>query len=585
MPENQPPDSDPFADLYGRLPDPRTGARADDAPPSRRAAREARRSENDTADAAAPEGARFDAARRATDVTPPTRTPEASTPIPAASATPEVPPRRRTSASARSAGDSAPDVPARSRDEASRGARPGDAVAAEIPLAPGRRAGDGVTAPGPRRGISPTRRADDDPAREAVLVGAGPAREPVRGGDGAATAGAPSPAGAASSGSLEELFTGQTTTHDIGYAVPAPSRKRRHVGRWIALVVVLLLVGGIAGGGIALWNTYGERVQAFIGGGEPLDYEAGLATGETRVTIVSGDTGASVSPKMFDAGVTKASNSLYQYMVDNSIVFTFQPGVYKLQQQMTSEAVLAALRVPENRLDYSVQLREGLTLSQSLDLISEQLGLARADLDAAVADPSAYGVPASTLEGWIFPATYDFDEGVTAQQVIDTMVKRTVQSLDAAGVPEADRERILIIASIIEREARSSEDFYKVSRVIENRLQPSNQETFGKLEMDSTVQYGAGEMGSGSVSTSEEARNSDNPWNTYMYPGLPIGPIANAGDLAIDAAMKPAEGPWLYFVTVNLDTGETVFTSTLSEHEKAVAQWQAWCSDNPNSGC
>ncbi|MCJ1707344.1 endolytic transglycosylase MltG [Microbacterium sp. VKM Ac-2923] len=412
-----------------------------------------------------------------------------------------------------------------------------------------------------------------------------PAREPARGDAGAAPTGVPSSAGAASSGSLEQLFTGQTTTHDIGYAVPAPSRKRRHVGRWIALVVVLLLVGGIAGGGYALWNTYGERVQAFLGGGEPLDYEAGLATGEARVTIVSGDTGASVSPKLFEAGITKASNSLYQYMVDNSIAFTFQPGVYKLQQQMTSEAVLAALRVPENRLDYSVQLREGLTLAQSLDLISEQLGLARADLDAAVADPSAYGVPASTLEGWIFPATYDFDEGVTPQQVIDTMVKRTVQSLDAAGVPEADRERILIIASIIEREARSSEDFYKVSRVIENRLQPTNQETFGKLEMDSTVQYGAGEMGSGTVSTSAEARNSDNPWNTYMYPGLPIGPIANAGDLAIDAAMKPAEGPWLYFVTVNLDTGETVFTSTLSEHEKAVAQWQAWCSDNPNSGC
>lgn len=209
----------------------------------------------------------------------------------------------------------------------------------------------------------------------------------------------------------------------------------------------------------------------------------------------------------------------------------------------------------------------------------------REDLAAAVADPSQYGVPATSLEGWIFPATYDFDEGVTATEVIQRMVDRTVQSLDQAGVPEADRERILIIASIIEREARSSEDFYKVSRVIENRLQPTNQETFGKLEMDSTVQYGADELGSGTVSTSTEARNSDNPWNTYMYPGLPIGPISNPGDLAIDAAMKPVDGPWLYFVTVNLDTGETVFTSTYSEHQQAVAQWQAWCTDNPNSGC
>lgn len=582
MPDNQPPESDPFADLYGRLPDPRRGGRADDAPPSRRAAREARAAGSDAPDA--PQGARFDAARRSPGDTPPALDAEGTTPSapdapvdrPAGEIRPEDAPRsavRDDSSRDAVSGDSVPGTRAPAdADPRDAGGHSRNAAPASSRRPNARTAGGRDAAPGPRRGGAPSR--DIEPAREPALVGAG-----------AASAAATPAPGSAASGSLEQLFTGQTTTHDIGQPVPQPSRKRRHIGKWIALAVVVVLIGGIVGGGMALWGTYGDRVQAFLGQEEPVDFEAGLATGEARVTIVAGDTGESVSPKMFEAGVTKASNSLYKYMVDNSVAFTFQPGVYKLQQQMTSEAVLAALRLPENRLDYSVQLREGLTLAQSLDLISEQLGLPRADLDAAVADPSQYGVTASTLEGWIFPATYDFDEGVTATQVIDTMVKRTVQSLDAAGVPETDRERILIIASIIEREARSSEDFYKVSRVIENRLQPSNQETFGKLEMDSTVQYGAGEMGSGTVSTSEEARNSDNPWNTYMYPGLPIGPIANAGDLAIDAAMKPADGPWLYFVTVNLDTGETVFTSTYSEHEKAVAQWQAWCSDNPNSGC
>jgi UPF0755 protein len=289
--------------------------------------------------------------------------------------------------------------------------------------------------------------------------------------------------------------------------------------------------------------------------------------------------------EVFDAGVTKASNSLYKYMVDNAVGFTFQPGVYKLQQKMTSEAVIAALKDPATRLNYSVQLREGLTLNQSLDLIAEQLKIPRADLDAATADPSQYGVPASTLEGWIFPATYDFDEGVTAQQVIQTMVQRTVQSLDKAGVPEGDRERILIIASIIEREARSSEDFYKVSRVIENRLQPDNTETHGLLQMDSTAQYGANELDAGSSSSSENALTSDNPWNTYIRPGLPVGPIANAGDLAIDAAMHPVDGTWYYFTTVNLATGETVFSTTYADQLKAVDQFQAWCRENPDGGC
>ncbi|MFG6277883.1 endolytic transglycosylase MltG [Microbacterium sp. S16(2024)] len=554
MPENDP--SDPFAQLYRRLPDPRAGAadataRGDGtpgdaeadppAPSSRRAAREARRAQTAPTEttsavpetdavserAAAPEAD----AVPAPVVAPPTQPAPAPAPAPPAARGPE--PREPT------------------RPEHSRAER--------------------TPRPEPSSRPEPTPQPVHD--REPVLVGAG-----------AAAAGGSGGGRPAASGSLEDLFAGHASTDQVRGAVRAP-RRRRRAGGWIALAIVLIILGGIAGGGLALWNTYGERVQAFFGTGEPVDFEAGMATGEARVTIVSGDTGQSVSPKLFEAGVTKASNSLYKYMVDNSVAFTFQPGVYKLQQQMTSAAVLDALRDPANRLDNSVQLREGLTLQQSLDVMSEQLGMPRADLEAAVADPSQYGVPATTLEGWIFPATYDFDEGVTATEVIQRMVQRTVQSLDTAGVPEADRERILIVASIIEREARNRDDFYKVSRVIENRLQPSNQETFGKLEMDSTVQYGANELGSGSVSTSEEARNSDNPWNTYMYPGLPIGPIANPGDLAIDAAMKPIDGPWLYFVTVNLDTGETVFTSTYSEHEKAVAQWRAWCADNPDGGC
>ncbi|PVE69258.1 endolytic transglycosylase MltG [Microbacterium testaceum] len=623
MPDNQPPESDPFADLYGRLPDPRTGARpgrsSDDgatessAPLSRRAAREARRAETGptgtTSDAAAEPAIRFDAARRA-----PGEQPAATATTPNDPPADDIPARRFAAAPAeRPADGDAPgddgipaDAPRTADAPAPAPAPRAAAVSADgivPPRDPAPRGNDTAAPgrPGPRRTgagpdaarTAPGSPSDDAPRSAGSARRTGPAaaaepsrdREPALVGAGATAAAASSTPRAAASGSLEDLFTGQTTTHEMGQTVTAPPRRRRRVGGWIALFVVLLLVGGIAGGGFALWNTYGDRIQAFLGNGEPLDYEAGQATGEARVTIVSGDTGASVSPKLFEAGITKASNSLYKYMVDNSVVFTFQPGVYKLQQQMTSEAVLTALRNPENRLNYTVQLREGLTLKQSLDVISEQIGIPRADLDAATADPSQYGVPASTLEGWIFPATYDFDEGVTAQQVIERMVQRTVQSLDTAGVPEADRERILIIASIIEREARSSEDFYKVSRVIENRLQPDNDETHGLLQMDSTAQYGAGELDAGSSSSSENALTSDNPWNTYIRPGLPIGPIANPGDLAIDAAMKPVDGTWYYFTTVNLATGETVFSTTYADQLKAVEQFQAWCRENPDGGC
>lgn len=385
--------------------------------------------------------------------------------------------------------------------------------------------------------------------------------------------------------SLDDLFTGEATTEVLGSPPPPPDKKRRRRGGWIALAIVVVLVGGVAAGGIWVWNTYEEKVREFFGWEEPKEFEAGEATGEATLTIASGDAGPQVSQKLYDAGVTKTPDSLYDYMIENSIVFTFQPGVFQLQQRMTSAAVLEALANPETRRENTTQLREGLTVEQSIVQIADQMGMPLEDLQAAVADPAAYGVAASSLEGWLFPATYTFDPGVTASQIVQTMVNRAVQSLDAAAVPVEDRQRILTIASIIQREARSSDDFYKVSRVIANRLDPSNQETFGLLQMDSTAQYGYGEMHDGTASSSAEALSDDNLWNTYVHPGLPVGPISNPGDLAIAAAMAPAEGPWMYFVTVNLDTGETVFTTTAAEHEQAVEQWRSWCRDNPDSGC
>ncbi|MEU1970374.1 endolytic transglycosylase MltG [Microbacterium sp. NPDC019599] len=390
-------------------------------------------------------------------------------------------------------------------------------------------------------------------------------------------------------GNLEDLFMGRASSDDIGYVPPPPDKRRRRVGGWIALGVVLLILGGIAAGGLWVWNTYEAQIREFMGWEEPKDYEEGLATGEALVTISSGDTGGTISQSLYDAGVTKTPEAFYEMLVDAGRNPTFYPGVYQLQKQMTSEAALEALQDPANKLENSALVREGLTVDQTLTILSEGIGIPLEDFQAAVADPSVYGVPVDPavaeaggqpLEGWLFPAMYTFDPGATATDVIQTMVNRTIESLDAAEVPAEDRQRVLTVASIIQREARFEEDFYKVARVIENRLNPDNQQTFGLLQMDSTAQYGYGEMHDGTVSSSQEALDDPNPWNTYINAGLPVGPIANPGDVAIDAAMHPADGPWLYFVTVNPDTGETVFTETVQEHEQYVRQWQDWCAEN-----
>ncbi|HYP72954.1 MAG TPA: endolytic transglycosylase MltG, partial [Microbacterium sp.] len=398
------------------------------------------------------------------------------------------------------------------------------------------------------------------------------------------------PAPAAPAPSLDALFA---TEHDADerarIARHQRDRRKSRIAGWVIFAVILAILGGVAAGGFYVWNTYEDKIRAFMGWEEPKDYVDGEATGQVDVTIVSGDTGSSISQTLYDSGVTKTPEAFYDYLIKSGQNPTFQPGVYSLQLKMTSAAALDALLDPANRLENTAQLREGLTVAQSLTILSDSLGIPLEEFQAAVADPSVYGIAVDAavvaaagqpLEGWLFPATYTFDPGTTAQQIIQTLVDRTVQSLDAAGVPVDQRQQVLTTASIIQREARLDDDFYKVSRVIANRLAEPM-----KLQMDSTAQYGYGEMHDGTASSSAEALEDVNPWNTYVIDGLPVGPISNPGDTAIDAAMHPAEGDWLYFVTWNMDTGETIFSATYAEHEQGIAKWNEWCAANDNRGC
>ena len=121
-------------------------------------------------------------------------------------------------------------------------------------------------------------------------------------------------------------------------------------------------------------------------------------------------------------------------------------------------------------------------------------------------------------------------------------------------------------------DVKSKTDF----RIVKE-LPKKNIDTGMNLESDATVAYGTGNTHTVWTTDAERA-DASNPYNTYANPGLPIGPIGNPGDVAINAAVHPADGSWLFFVPVNLATGETVFSTTVEEHEAAVAQLQAWCA-------
>jgi UPF0755 protein len=560
MPQNPAPtDDDPFADLFGRLPDPRRSP-----------------------DGGAPTGTQ--AAAPATSA--PGATPESA----ATSAGPTPPPPSRRAAREAAAREAAAtgSTPAAGQGGASAAPEtfvPGPFDPFASPEAPNPYADHEPALPYARTGSVPVTPAPAAPAQPAPVVPAAPADAAMRESraEPRSRQSQPEPqhhAAQRQHDDLQDLFSGAATTNSVGRTPSKKEKKRGRRGGWIALGIVVVILGGIAGAGLWAWNTYQPQIRHVLGWEPPSDYAKGQAHGEALVTIASGDTGSSVSKALYNAGVTRTSGVFYDMLVKSGQNPTFYPGVYKLQKEMTAAAALTALNDPSTKLNNSALIREGLTESQILPILADSLKIPLADFTAAVATPSDYGVQGDTLEGWLFPALYQFDPGVTAKDVIAKMVARTQQSLANAKVPAADDERILTIASIIQREARSTDDFYKVSRVIQNRLDQGM-----KLQMDSTAQYGYGTLHNGTVSSSAAALSDNNPWNTYVITGLPKGPISNPGDTAIDAAMHPADGTWLYFTTVNLDTGETVFSTTYADQEKAVAQWRSWCTANPNSGC
>jgi uncharacterized YceG family protein len=360
--------------------------------------------------------------------------------------------------------------------------------------------------------------------------------------------------------------------------VPAPRRERK--GGWGCLIVVLVVLGLMAAAAFALQGPITQLIAATQ---EAEDYE-GAGSGEMLVMIHDGDTGSDIANTLVDQDVVKSYDAFYDLLLAQPTDPVFMPGAYLLAEQMSAQSALDSLLNPETRQEQTVVIPEGTAAVDILASISEGTDIELADLQAAAADVSAYGLPAeaTTLEGFLFPATYSFEPGITAQVAIQTLVDRQFQALDEAGVAPEDRWRTIVLASVIQREAGLRDDYYKVARVFLNRLDPAKWES-GRLESDATVAYGTGNTHL-VTTTKAEREDPNNLYNTYLHPGLPVGPISNPGDLAIDAALNPADGDWVFFVTWNLDTGETIFSTTVEEHDAGVRKWSDWMEEHPEYG-
>lgn len=355
----------------------------------------------------------------------------------------------------------------------------------------------------------------------------------------------------------------------------APREKRR--GPWGCLIALIVVVAVLAGGYIALQGPLSQVREAIMG---PGDY-TGTGNKDVVVTIQAGENGSDVANTLVKNDVVKSFDAFYKLLLAQRSAPVFHPGSYQLKTQMSAQSALDALLDRNSRVDATVVIPEGTAEADVLQLVADGTGIPLDALKKAAADPKAYGLPAEakTLEGFLFPATYTFAPGTTAGDAIKTMVDRQFQALDDAGVAPANRWRTIVLASLVQREAGLHDDYYKVARVFLNRLNPDLWPR-GVLQSDATVAYGTGNTHL-VTTTDKERQDASNPYNTYLHPGLPPGPISNPGDLAIDAALHPAAGPWLYFVTWNLETGETIFSTTAEQHQAAVDKWLKWMDAHP----
>ncbi|MPV88740.1 endolytic transglycosylase MltG [Georgenia ruanii] len=351
-------------------------------------------------------------------------------------------------------------------------------------------------------------------------------------------------------------------------------RRRRRRRR--SAVVLFVVVAALAA--LSVWAV--PKVSSLLSlGGGPEDYP-GPGTGEVLVAIPEGATGHDMGTVLEEADVVASVRAFTDAYNDNVNAARIQAGSYHLKRQMPARDAVAALLDPANKAEITVTVPEGFHAKQVYERIASVSGLPMEDVEAAAADPAAIGLPAEAggnPEGWLAAATYTFEPGDDAASMLRSMVALTVSRLDKLGVPAAERQRVLTEASVVEREVNLPQYYGQVARVIENRIHDTAQ-VGGMLQMDSTVLYGVGKVGG--VPTRADLDN-DNPYNTYLHPGLPPTAIGAPGEAALDAVINPPPGDWLYFVTVNLETGETKFAATLEEHNANVAEFRQYMAEHP----
>jgi UPF0755 protein len=351
--------------------------------------------------------------------------------------------------------------------------------------------------------------------------------------------------------------------------VPRASRRpKQRIPKVVGLVVVLVVV-------VLLMVTAAYGVSKVRSHFQSAPDYSGSGSGQVTVQVKPGESAYGLAPRLVQLEVVKSTAAFRKVANNNANAAGLQPGFYQLHLHMSAASALSLLLDPTSRLLGHVTIPEGSTENQTLALIAKNTEVPLADLEQAAGNPAALGLPVYAgghLEGFLFPATYDIEPGTSAVEVLSMMVDRFEESAAASGLVERSKAlgmtpyQVVTVASLIEREARLKEEYPKVARVVYNRLQKNM-----KLGIDAAILYGLGRT-SGVLHASELAK--DTPYNTRLHAGLPPTPIASPGDAALEGALNPAPGDWLYYVLAGKD-GHQLYTASYSEFLHQVAKSKA----------
>ena len=310
---------------------------------------------------------------------------------------------------------------------------------------------------------------------------------------------------------------------------------------------------------------------------------------EATFTVNEGDSVSSISGRLRDEGFI-SNASVFRWYVSRKGGIDLVPGYYQITPQSHMGDIMARLKVPPSATFTKVTFPEGFVITQMAERLADKTKrLSAEQFIASANDPSIISQyrPAgvSTLEGLLFPDTYQISGDESEAQVVQRMVALLERVARQVGLEDSQKlvgvspYKALIVASMIEREAKVGVDRAKIARVIYNRL-----EIGMKLQIDATLYYNA------PIDASFiDLKALDSPYNTYLYKGLPPTPIASPGRAAIDAALHPAPNPssgdaicqgapspcrYLYYVLSDADGGHA-FAATLAQHEANVATAKA----------